>query len=166
MIFNATKLIHDYMTGEGIPHQLEDLRFLSAVRCSLPVEGGKEVPLFFISSDGDNDVGVSVLLAEDIPEEREEAVYRVLHDLTAEERYFRFTLRDGSLEMGYDFPYRLPDDAVGAVAADLLERAQESLRRLYAPVIAAAGEPVPRVTEEVSRNLLEMLTPFPMPEEE
>ena len=125
--FKATNLIAEEFDKVEIKYGVDSFPGICCVKAGYYIDCGPNVTMLFISRDNDNDVAARIFgLVSSIPENKRDRAMRVCNDLSADNRYFKFYVNDdGDVNVEYDFPVLLPDEAVGRVAVETFSRAKK-----------------------------------------
>ena len=92
--------------------------------------------LNIISSDDDNDAQVRSAPIAKCPEDKRGAACELLNSLNSRFRFPKFVMdKDGDITVQYDIPLKVPDDALGDIAMELLIRISHIADEAYPEIM-------------------------------
>ena len=120
--YKATNLIAEAFEEQGVKFDVVTRPDHEQILAGFSVECGPNIIIRFITTDGRNDVRVRVFgLVNSTPKSKRLRLLEACNTLNNNVRFIKFTLNDdGDISVEYDFSRETPDDALGAVALDML----------------------------------------------
>lgn len=120
--YKATNLIAEAFEEQGVKFYVVTRPDHEQILAGFSVECGPNIIIRFITTDGRNDVRVRVFgLVNSTPKSKRLRLLEACNTLNNNVRFIKFTLNDdGDISVEYDFSRETPDDALGAVALDML----------------------------------------------
>jgi len=135
-MFKATKLIAEELTQRNLKFDTIDKEDFSAIRIGVTNKTVSNEEYFFCSSDDDNDVDFCSGAIISVPEEKTDAMLKLINEFNAAYRYFCWSLDDDNdLIMKAIFPVETKDADVGPVAVEYLVRASKIHNQIYPKVM-------------------------------
>ena len=137
--FKATGLIVDGFKKHGVTPDVHDGGVMEAVEIYLPIANGPRTKAIYLTEGDDNDFSMYVFhLIENVPGKKRDRLVHACNLLNGKNRYVKFCEDgEGNVDVRFDFPTRMPDEAVGEVAVEIFGRTLSILNR-YFPLFTIA----------------------------
>ena len=131
--YKATNLIAEAFEEQGVKFDVVTRPDHEQILAGFSVECGPNIIIRFITTDGRNDVRVRVFgLVNSTPKSKRPRLLEACNTLNNNVRFIKFTLNDdGDISVEYDFSRDTPDDALGAVALDMLGTVAQAISFEY-----------------------------------
>lgn len=131
-MFKATKLIAEELTKREIKFNTVDNENFSKIRVGFNNKTNSSEEYNFYSLDDDNDVELRSGVILSVPEEKTDAMLKLINEFNVRYRFFRWYLdEDNDLMMKAIFPSETKDADIGPVAFEFLIRASNLHDTIY-----------------------------------